>query len=378
MKKFFVIAASLLLSVAAFAQETNKDADGLTQYGPYETNKFFDNWFIDLGAGLNTVALDPDKWGNSGLAIQADLGKWFTPEFGARFGYHGLKNEIKDYEAALTGYNFFKMDGMVNLSNLLGGYKETRFWEFIPFLGFGYLGAKNNDGALNKEFGAEFGLVNNFCLGNRLDLNLEIGDILTREYAFVRGNGGTYINFPYATLGLGLNLGRTNWTRKATTIAAYTAAVAAAEAAAKAAKAAADKALADKAAAEAAQKALQDQLNSLKNRPVEVADYFEEPVIAYFKIGKSVLSATEKEHLKAAAKKILAHGDKVKFTLSGHADPETGSARRNEYLAKERANTVYNLMQELGVPADKFVVTSSVEDVFDTPELCRCVIVEKQ
>lgn len=377
MKKIFVIAAALLVSVSAFAQETNRDADGNIQYGPYETNKFFDNWFVDLGAGLNTTFLDVDKFGNHGLALQVDLGKWFTPEYGARLGYHGLKNEIKNYESALSHYNFFKVDGLVNISNLFGGYKETRFWEFIPFLGFGYLGAYNASDALNREFAAEAGLICNFRLGNRVDLNLEIGDIMSREHAFVQKNGGLFINFPYATLGLGFNLGRTNWTRKATTVAVYTAAVAAAEAAANAAKAAADKAAADKAAAEAAQKALQDELNALKNRPLPTVDYFEEPVIAYFTIGKSVLSVTEKEHVKAAAKKILSHGDKVKFTLSGHADPGTGSARRNEYLAKERANTVCKLMQEMGVEADKFEVSYSVENIFDTPELCRCVIVEK-
>ena len=165
-------------------------------------------------------------------------------------------------------------------------------------------------------------------------------------------------------------------------VASNAAALAAAEAAAKAAKAAADKAAADKAAAEARAngtiKSLQDQINALKSAPVAEPDYFEEPVIAFFKIGKSVLSNTEKEHVKAAAKSILAHGDKVRFTLSGHADSKTGSRARNEKLAAERAATVCNLMQEMGISTDKFTVTSSVEDIFDNPEFNRCVIIDKQ
>ena len=49
MKKLIVFAAALLVSIAAFAQETNKDANGNKQFGPYETNKFADNWVIGLG-----------------------------------------------------------------------------------------------------------------------------------------------------------------------------------------------------------------------------------------------------------------------------------------------------------------------------------------
>ncbi len=162
-------------------------------------------------------------------------------------------------------------------------------------------------------------------------------------------------------------------------------ALAAAEAAARAARAAADKAVAEKNAAEAAAnariKALQDEIDALRNKAadnVKTDGYFDEPVIAYFTIGKSVLSATEVEHVKAAARRILAAGEKVKFTLAGHADSGTGSQARNEQLAKERVQTVYNLMKEMGVDAELFTVTSSVEDVFSTPEFNRCVIVDKQ
>ena len=106
--------------------------------------------------------------------------------------------------------------------------------------------------------------------------------------------------------------------------------------------------------------------------------YFGEPIVAYFEIGKSVLSTTEKEHVKMAARRILAEGGKVRFRLSGNADSGTGSAARNEYLAKERANTVFSLMEELGVAEDRFDVSYNVSDMFDTPELNRCVIIDRQ
>ena len=79
-----------------------------------------------------------------------------------------------------------------------------------------------------------------------------------------------------------------------------------------------------------------------------------------------------------AAKDILAAGGKVRFTLSGNADKGTGTPTRNEFLARERANTVMSLMQEMGVDTDNFSINYGVEDIFDTPELNRCVIIEKQ
>ena len=108
------------------------------------------------------------------------------------------------------------------------------------------------------------------------------------------------------------------------------------------------------------------------------SEYFESPIVAFFEIGKYVLSNSEKERVKMAAKDILANGGKVKFTLSGNADKGTGTPTRNEFLARERANTVMNLMHEMGVDTDNFSINYGVEDIFDTPELNRCVIIEKQ
>ena len=53
MKKFFAIAVALVLCASAFAQETNRDENGKIKYGPYATNKFWDNWFIGAGIGFN-------------------------------------------------------------------------------------------------------------------------------------------------------------------------------------------------------------------------------------------------------------------------------------------------------------------------------------
>ena len=57
-KMFFGVlaAASLLFSVNAYAQENaNRDENGKVVRGAYETNKAFDNTYIELGAGINSV-----------------------------------------------------------------------------------------------------------------------------------------------------------------------------------------------------------------------------------------------------------------------------------------------------------------------------------
>ena len=102
-------------------------------------------------------------------------------------------------------------------------------------------------------------------------------------------------------------------------------------------------------------------------------------MVVYFTIGKSTLSKTEKAHAEYAIKNIISRGENVKFTLNGSADTGTGSKKRNEQLSKERAQTVYNLVDELGVSRENITVVEwDGTERFATPELNRAVIIEKQ
>ena len=74
-----LIAVSLTASPAVMAQENgNRDEDGKVVRGPYETNRFGDNWFIGVGGGINVF------W-NEGLgadnmkispSVDFNFGKW--------------------------------------------------------------------------------------------------------------------------------------------------------------------------------------------------------------------------------------------------------------------------------------------------------------
>ena len=105
----------------------------------------------------------------------------------------------------------------------------------------------------------------------------------------------------------------------------------------------------------------------------------DEPVVVYFQIGQSTLSKAEKAHAEYAIKNIIARGENVKFTLNGSADTGTGSKARNKQLSKQRAQTVYNLVDELGVSRENITVVEwDGTERFATPELNRAVIIEKQ
>ena len=144
-----VMAASPVLN----AQENgNRDANGKIVRGPYETNRFGDNWFIGVGGGINIywnegykVAVAP--------SIDANFGKWITPSVGMRMGYQGISTKVwaneptvlgpeldadKGMYAQKFGYMYFHGDLLWNISNAFSGYKETRFWDFIPYAHAGY------------------------------------------------------------------------------------------------------------------------------------------------------------------------------------------------------------------------------------------------
>ena len=139
-------AASLLFSVNATAQENNnRDENGKVVRGAYETNKAFDNTFIGVAAGINSVIpsiKDAKNWGNAGLATELSFGKWFTPAIGGRAGWQGLWDNAKINMNGINGnfgFHYFHGDVMWNISNSIGGYKETRFWNFVPYATMGVL-----------------------------------------------------------------------------------------------------------------------------------------------------------------------------------------------------------------------------------------------
>ena len=209
-------AASFLFSFNAYAQEdANRDADGKVVRGPDVTNSVFDNTFIGLGAGVNSVAEKGFGLGKIGIGTEINFGKWFTPAIGARLGWHGINVTSKSGELDKDPFHYIHADLLWNLSTNIDGYKETRFWNFIPYVSGGLSLIKHHGLKMfDQEFAGGAGLLNSLRLGERVNLNLDLGLILARGAAYdMKGFIGRYVGFPTATLGLQFNLGRTGFDR---------------------------------------------------------------------------------------------------------------------------------------------------------------------
>ena len=394
MKKFFAIAASLLIAVASFAQETNRDENGNLKFGGYETNGFWDNWTVGVGIGQNSGTLTPiyvpEKFLNgklsgvgnpfekgNGIAWGTELFaiKWIEPCYGVRFGWTGM--QMVTPEADVTrNLNYVHVDILWNICNAWWGYKEGRKFEVSPYLSLApFIRAVNVPSA-----GAGAGIFTNYHFNDNWGIYAELGGILTNADVLGETAVGT-TNLWKAQIGLTRNFGKVNWTRTATTAAAAAAAIAAAQKAADAKAAAAQKAADD---AIAAAKNAQDEAKQLADEAAKAAgsnidDLFNEPVVVYFEIGKSTLSKAEKAHAEYAIKNIISRGNNVKFTLNGSADTGTGSKKRNKQLSEQRAQTVYDLVDALGVSRENITVVEwDGTERFATPELNRAVIIEKQ
>lgn len=362
--KFFLGAlalatVSMIASPAVNAQEDgNRDENGKIVRGPYLTNQLGDNWFVNIGGGANFF-YDNSDWGVGG-ALNVNAGKWFTPAVGARVGYNGI-----------TGndglFSYIHADALWNISNAIGGYKETRLWDFVPYLHAGLIIDKPVAG---KEWGAGAGLLNLVRLTDRLDLTVDVRGTLYRRYS-----QAGYIS---AAVGLSVNLGKTNFVRAANWHNPEDVAALDAAAASAAALAAANAALeAENSDLKKANDELAGKNNDLE-KALENATGLKEvgPAAFYFEIGKTTLSAKELEHLDFYLKNVLPHvKGKTVSVITGSADKKTGSAKRNQYLCEKRAEYLQNLMVEkYGIDASTFEVRTLIATEGDA-SLGRAVVV---
>lgn len=404
----FILGAAALAAVALTAspvinaqENGNRDEDGKIVRGPYETNRFGDNWFIGVGGGINMYLEDGYK-AKIGPSLDANLGKWFTPSVGMRVGYSGLNARFWSDEPTVLGrtldreenkyaqkfgYMYFHGDFLWNISNALSGYKETRFWNFVPYLHAGYFRAdavEGNSDFADNQITAGAGLLHNLRLSDRLDLNVDMKAILLSGSV----HGGSGVSFlPSVTMGLAVDLGWPGFVRTSTVVAAVEMATADQIAALQAATVAleiANAALENE--NEILQNANEGLKNQLKSKPAsaqttDMSAFYKDmdaPTV-YFEIGKAVLGADELAHLEFIAKNIIAKADKggkIYLTVMGSADSNTGTEKRNKQLSEARGKYVAEMLTtKYGVAKDRIVVKSEVVRAKADPQLERSVAI---
>ncbi len=371
------VASLLSFSFTANAQENgNRDENGNIVRGPYETNKFWDNWFIGVGAGVNATAGSHMKFNIGGLAVDANIGKWITPTVGVRAGYRGIKNGLKLKDGLRTSIkdgewnqHFFHVDAMWNMLDAIDGYKETRFYKLIPYAQFGLLKLTGN--TKDTELGAGVGLLNTFRLGERVNFFIDVNWVCARG-AIYKVPGKKYANLLAGTAGLVFNLGRTGWDRHSSvtpvvvplpfTLDQYNA-------------------LQDRVnALEAENAALKNEIAALKAKTPDVVYKDVEistPATLYFDSNSAKISVREKAHLDYYIENVLAKTNN-NITVYGNADKKTGTEAINNKIAGKRAETVKNYLVSKGIDEARINVVNNGanENAFDPYQLNRCVVIK--
>lgn len=380
-QKTLVVALCIGAASTLNAQESKR--------GPYETNKFFDNWFISAGGGVNLYEGEEDNQGKLGKRLAPtwdfSLGKWVTPAVGLRLQYSG--GEAKGNTSLMSDFmrpgsmykNLYRekfrlstlhLDIMWNATNSLAGYSSSRVWNVIPFVGFGNAQSRGNGNQIN-EFALAAGILNTFRVSDRIDINLEARQMIMRDNQDGVVFGKSVDGMTSLTAGITVKLGKTKFNRvKAVEpdYSAYTDQI----------KQMANELAERKRKEEELRQFLADEKKRASLEKI-LTKTVASPVALFFTIGKNTLDSKELLNLDFYVKTAMAEDSDRTFTLIGSADKETGTAKFNEELTQKRVDFVYNLLvNKYGINPSKLIKKpeGSNDNRFNSPELNRVVIIE--
>lgn len=403
MKKLLFLTVAMFCTLFASAQTTETDlGEG------YVVGSIGDNWFLSVGVGAEFHAYHDNKTSAfeapTMMRFSFSAGKWITPFVGLRAGYSytglrvkSLSSEnsfVKSGATSATGaIHSLSGDVLLNLSALIGGYKE-RIYDAKIFGGF-EVDMACSKGTKLFEYMPYVGLINEFNVSNSFSVNLELAAGLT--------NGEMYAQRDYivkvvpfrVSVGLTYYLGQGKSSgssatgssqsnarsfQTVTTSTQYT-------------------------ALSSTNVALTNEVSSLKKVNSSLARDVEElskeaevlqeqkreaaknstsvkvvvaPVALFFNTGSAKVSVADAARLKYIAE-IIKTESNTTFLVEGYADSATGSAKRNQELSNQRAAAVCDvLVNKYGVNRAQLEAKGmgATNSVFETMSLNRTVLVK--
>lgn len=411
--KFFCLGAvalgTLAFSAPAAAQDAFVEEVAVTEYSCDNTTHYFanwrQNWFINLGAGINQPFVE------QGVGVSSDLhtvdkkkmtavynfgfGRWMSPYLGFRINAIGgaLHWDNPVAGSAITGRTRAKhvnvnFELMWDMFNSIGGVNPNRVFSIIPFVGLGgdytwrihnrdndkFAAATNINGTGEKGMKDESwtlpvtaGLQFRFRLCKYVDFFAEAratfygdnwnlcsyGDPIEANVAAI---GGFNINFG------GRGWGKFNECEYVGQIASLNNQVNALRG--------------DLAAAGATIAALEAQLPCPE--PTVQKDCVNAPLMTTvrFTINSDVIMPTEEVNVYNMAEWLKANPNE-KVNIVGYADRNTGTAEYNMALSERRANAVANaLVNTYGISRDRLNIRFDGSDVqpYSTNDWNRIVI----
>ena len=365
MKKVIALVGFATLPLATLSAQEATTGQESCKYGPYETNRARDNWFIGINGGIQTMFGGPNDHGSFGKRLAPvfdfNLGKWITPNVGVRgvLSWGQIKGFGEAGEKWISGkadadgyfkkkYNLFtaEADVLYNISNAWWGYKADRVYNCIPFAGFG-IGRSYKDGSHATSPVIYAGIINNFRLSDAWSINLELKAGMASYYLdrSTMAGGRSAVVPAQLTVGVAYKFKTRNFKRVEKPD--YTPSnqkIASLED--------------DLARATAQASRLKQELDAerAKKVPVAPAECNIPDQAIFFQINSAVVSKAEIMNLKLFADAIKQSPD-TKFLVTGYADLQTGPLAFNQNLSVKRAQAVANvLVEKYGVNADQLVV----------------------
>ena len=373
------VVALLMLGSVAFAQQSKSD----------EKVEFRPHWGLKVQGGASYTMGEADFGRLISPAAQLSATYDFHHAMGIRFGFSGWQGKgtvVVTDEIYKFHFAQLNADYVLDLANLFGGFKHDRIWTPYVFAGIG--AAYGFDNMMAGEYipryrtvlskywtmapffvvragaGIDFWVSDNVALGIEANTNAYGEKFNSKGSYKADGTPKNNPDFQFSTL-LGVKVRFGGNTRPSQANAAKEAARLAAEAAAKAEaerlaaeKAEAERIAAEKAAAEAAARAEAERIAAEKAAAEAAREKVrqEQTINVFFTIGSHAIRATEDAKLVKLADFLKANEDYA-VDLVGYSDKATGSASRNMYVSKMRAEAVKARLIALGVPAERVNAT---------------------
>ncbi len=338
---------------------------------------------IWIGVNAGVISTQTTHFNTPAPYVGIELGKWFTPVWGARIDIAGPCQYFdKNNKVLMNGNDWSKqqyfgelnVDGILNISQAISK-KSLPLVDFYLFLGptmniaskcTEFTGSLDNDGkfiveevpGMKARFGATAGLGLGFNLSKCCNLGLEWRTGVTPSvFGAVSYPGDKAQNTNRFTVRFaytfGGRLGKDGFAKKHGRVE-------------------------EKLVEVPVEKIVEKEV--IKEVVKEVAKEVANPAASYvfFKIDKANLTNPDKVRLDAVAAAIKAGAKDVVYTISGFADKATGSASYNKTLSEKRAKVVYDYLVKAGVDANQLKVEANggVDNMFfNQASLSRVTII---
>lgn len=370
MKRILTIALAVMLSATfIYGQEDRRDSNA---------GDFSGHWFIQVQGGMGYTVGETKFVDLLSPSAAFSFGYQFTPVWSLRAGLGGWQAKGAISGAEVYKYNFLQgnVDVMADICSIFSGYRMSREVSPYLFAGVGLNGAFNNDTAssLAMAFPSDnliwdgsrlfpagrFGAGTNIRITDAVQFNIEVnGNFLSDRFNSKRGSA---VDWQFgAQVGVTFRIGLKKNRRHA--------------AAEPVSVAPSDPVGAMQQEPQPRQPEPQVKEEPAPAAPVAVPEVKEYRDNVYFLIGKYCIRESESAKISAIAA-MLKENPLAVVKITGYADAQTGTAGRNMYLSRKRAEAVAAAIIEAGISADRIRTEykGSTEAPFGSPEENRVAV----